>query len=75
MMSEETRTWVRRIFSAAVKMAAGTLKDEGEESAGVILEKLAPGLVEQLLDEVINEDVELQLGPDATATGDVVFRD
>ena len=73
MMSEETRVWVRRIFGAGLGLAADALKDEGEGGAAVVLGKLAPALVEQLIDEIADESVTLTLGEDATATGTVDF--
>lgn len=75
MMSVETRLWLKRVFGAGLELAADAVRDAGEEGAALLLSKLAPSIVETILEEVINEDVELSVQAGATATGDVTYRE
>ena len=75
MMSEETKAVLRAILSSAVGLAAELLTMEGQDEAARILHLAMPSLVEKLLGEVIDESVEIKVGPDATATGVVDFGD
>ena len=71
MMSEETRTWLRRILGHAVGLTANVLQDEGEDGAASFVEALAPTIVERILEEVVDESVELVVR--GTASGLVDF--
>lgn len=75
MMSEETRIWLRRVLGSGFSLAADAVRDAGEEGAADLLSKLAPSIVETILEEVIHESVELRLKETATATGDVTYRE
>ncbi len=73
MMSEETRKVLRAILGRAFAAAADFLEGEAMDIPAEVLFKVTPSLVERLLDELIDESVVLDLGKDATASGDVTF--